>query len=113
MLPYNLYYCLDPRYCCVLLNLAVFLEKWLRDGAGTISQWLLLADGITDQTSSEASQDKETERCQLLYAKTLKNILEDSSVFEKSPLAGKLGTCSIQKSTLQLLQESLVFQKTT
>ena len=29
----------DPRYC-VLLNLAVFLEKWLRDGAGTTSQWL-------------------------------------------------------------------------
>ena len=54
---------------CVLLNLSLFLEKWLRDGAGTTSQWVF-ADGTTDRMSSEEAQDKETDRCKTLYART-------------------------------------------
>ena len=94
----------DPRYC-VLLNLAVFLEKWLRDWTGTTSRWLF-TDGTTNQTSSEESQEKETERYKVLYAKTLKNILEDNSFFEKSPLAGELRTRSIQKYSATIARKS-------
>ena len=32
---------------CVLLNLSLFLEKWLQDGVGTTSQWLF-ANGSTE-----------------------------------------------------------------
>ena len=74
------------------MNLAIYLEKWLRED-GSTSQWLF-ADGVTDCTSPEAEQDKETTRCKNLYARTLKAILDDIN-FERSPMTGKIGTHSI------------------
>ena len=36
---------------CVVLGLALFLEKWIADGVGGTSQWLFL-DGVTDSRST-------------------------------------------------------------
>ena len=85
----------NPKFC-VLLNLSLFLKKWLQDGDRATSQWLF-ANGRTDQTSAEDAQDKETERCKTLCTKMQKSILDDTTVFERSLLAGKLGTHSIRK----------------
>ena len=91
---------------CVLLNLSLFLEKWLWDGVGTISQWLF-ADGTTFQMSSKDAQEQETERCKIVYSKTLKSIIDDTT-FQRSPLAGKLGTHSIQKYSAMVARKSSV-----
>ena len=86
----------NPKFC-VLLNLSLFLEKWLRDREGTTSHWLF-GSGRTDQTSVEDAHDKETKRCKNVYVKKWKSILDDTTtVFKRSPLAGKLGTHSIRK----------------
>ena len=92
----------NPKYY-VLVNLAIYLEKWLQED-GTTSQWLF-ADGITDQTSPEAEQDKETTRCKNLYARTLKAML-DGINFERSPMTGKLGTHLICKYSATVARKS-------
>jgi len=92
----------NPKYC-VLVNLAIYLEKWLRED-GSTSQWLF-ADGVTDRTSPEAEQDKETTRCKTLYARTLKAVLDDIN-FERSPMSGKLGTHSIRKYSATVARKS-------
>ena len=95
----------NPKFC-VLLNLSLFLKKWLQDGDRATSQWLF-ANGRTDQTSGEDAPDKETERCKTLYAKMLKSILDDSTIFERSLLAGKLGgTHSIRKCAATVARKS-------
>ena len=81
------------------MNLALLLKKWFQDGEGTTSQWVF-ANGRTDETCGEEAQDKETERCKTLYAKMMKSILDDTTIFERSPLASKLGTHSIQNLLL-------------
>ena len=81
----------NPKFC-VLVNLAIYLEKWLRED-GTTSQWLF-ADGVTDQRSPEKEQDKEINRCKNYCAKVLKAIINDP-MFERSPMTGKLGTHSV------------------
>ena len=73
------------------------------------SQWLF-GDGRTDQTSVEDTQDKEIERCKTLYAKILKTILDDSTIFEKSLLAGKLGTHSIRNYAATVARKSGVLK---
>ena len=44
---------------CVVLGLALVLEKWITDGVGVASQWLFL-DGIIDSISTLERQNKET-----------------------------------------------------
>lgn len=53
---------------CVLLPLALFLEKWIQDREGTVSQWLF-ATGTTDASVCPIElQDKDTKSCKGTYS---------------------------------------------
>jgi hypothetical protein len=83
---------MNTTYCCVL-GLSLFLEKWISDGQGSVSQWLF-ADGTSDSSSILDEQDKEALNCKANYANSFKRAI-DSDVFTANE--GKLGTNSVKK----------------
>jgi hypothetical protein len=86
---------MNSKYCCVL-GLALFLEKWIGDGQGSVSQWLF-ADGITDQSSLLEEQDKEAKRCKTNYSASFTRAVRGDVFAATSGAVGNLGTHSIKK----------------
>jgi hypothetical protein len=84
---------MNSKYCCVL-GLALFLEKWIGDGQGSVSQWLF-ADGISDDSSLLEDQDKEAVRCKAKYSACFIRCIQ-SDAFTMSA-KGNLGTHSVKK----------------
>ena len=81
---------------CVVVSLAIYLEKWLSDSGGTTSQWLF-GEGHTDPSSTTKQQDKEADRCKNQYSKAMKRVI-DNPLFKITPnLKGELGSHSIKK----------------
>ena len=58
--------CFDSTYCPVV-GLALFLEKWIQDGAGATSQWLF-GNGVSDSTSPLRDQNREATTTKNNYA---------------------------------------------
>lgn len=85
---------MNPKYC-VELGLALFLEKWIGDGEGAISQWLF-ANGTTTRSDEVTDQDKEAASLKTAYSRYVtKAVLESPSFVKDGP--GQLGTHSIRK----------------
>jgi hypothetical protein len=80
---------------CVLLNLALFLETWIGEGEGHLSQWLF-ADGSTTHSSPIAEQNKEATRAKTIYSRRITAALRNVA-FEKHQAEGRLGSHSIRK----------------
>ena len=83
---------MNTTYCCVL-GLSLFLEKWISDRQGSVSQWLF-ADGTSDLSSILDEQDKEALNCKANYANSFKRAIS-SDAFTANE--GKLGTYSVKK----------------
>ena len=83
---------MSTKYCCVL-GLSLFLEEWIGDGQGSVSQWLF-ADGKSDPSSILDEQDKEALNCKANYANSFKRAIESDPFTEESTGGnkGKLGT---------------------
>ena len=88
---------LDTK-CCVLLNLAIFLEKWTQDGDGGISQWLFV-DGRTDDSMDVDVQNKEANKGKDNYANALTAAIKNHlfKPFGSRQISSKLGSHSIRK----------------
>ena len=85
---------MNAKYCC-LLGLSLFLEKWIADGEGAVSQWLF-GDGVTDDDSELEEQNDEAILCKNAYQNTVKQALLKPA-FTRSVETGKLGSHSIKK----------------
>ena len=86
---------MDTNYC-VLVGLAVFLEKWLSSGEGRTSQWLF-GEGDTDCHDPIEEQEAEAERTKANYARAVKAAVM-SEMFvpaTTSEAEGKVGTHSV------------------
>ena len=86
---------------CVYLNLALFLEKWLKFGDGNLSQWLF-CEGSTC-ASLATKQDIEANCGKARHAKALKKIIKNKA-FTKA-CKGKLDSHSICKSSATKARE--------
>ena len=79
---------------CIYPALAKFLEKFIQDGKGVNTQWLL-AKGVTDDWFPEVQQDKEVAAAQLGYFNMLKSQILSPDFVQNGE--GKLGTHSVKK----------------
>lgn len=85
---------LNAKYCAVL-GIAIWIEKWLRDGEGVTSQWMF-SNGTTTSTSPIKEQDRESSATNTSYGCAIRAIIRHES-FTASPNKGALGTHSIKK----------------
>ena len=82
---------------CVLLSLSLFLEKWIQDGEGAVSQWLF-AKGTTDASHRPIKdQDNEANSCKSIYCRALKKAFTSDSFEPNSNEKGSLGSHSVKK----------------
>ena len=85
---------MNSKYC-VELALALYLEKWIGDGEGTVSQWVF-ANGTTTAADKTEDQDKVAGRIRSLFGRYLKKAVLDNEDFNQE-VSGNLGTHSIPK----------------
>lgn len=97
---------------CTVLALALFLEKWIKDGEGAASQWLF-CDGFTDSRSDLKYQDAECERWKSSYAKFFKTNVLLNPQFVKDREEGCLGTHSIRKCATTFCRQNGVSKDDT
>ena len=79
---------------CVLLSLALWIEKWIKDGKGAASQWLF-CDGTTDSDNILEEQEQEAKNGKDSYGKYLATVLRNACFEKDGP--GHVGTHSIKK----------------
>ena len=96
---------MDHRVC-VVLAMSLYLEKWIKEGAGATSQWVF-TDGTTDSRSTLAAMEKETERGKKQYSDYFKKYVVDNPLFVKDHEEdGKIGTHSIRKFATTFCRQS-------
>jgi hypothetical protein len=86
---------MDAR-TCVYLSLALWLEHWIQNGEGTLSQWLFI-DGITNRQSTFKEQDKEACLGKERYRVAIKRIVDGVTFKSTNTVPGILGSHSIRK----------------
>ena len=97
--------CMNAKYC-PLLALSLFLEKWVQDGDGAGSQWLLV-NGVTDQNSPLETQERECTAGKNSYSAAVKWVIEsDQFVRIGRNQNDKLGTHSIRKYATTMCRDN-------
>ena len=92
--PQHLVGCMDSKYC-ILLGMAIYLECWLSEGGGNISQWMFL-DGHTTSRDLTEAQDDEANKGKANYQNTLQKAI-NSDLFQQEDKPKKLGSHSCKK----------------
>ena len=94
---------------CPVVGLACFLEAWIRNGNGAVSQWLF-GDGTTTSESHEKDQQIEANRLKAAYSGYINLNVLNNPLFKRTGGKGYLEI--IQSVNVELLYVAiLVFQK--
>jgi len=81
---------------CLVLALALYLEKWLRLGNGVTSQWVF-AEGTTIESDDIEDQDNEALNCKQNYTNAIREGILQNDSFVRSAQSGNLGSHSVKK----------------
>ena len=93
---------MNSKYC-VELGLALYLEKWIGDGDGAVSQWMF-SNGQSTDTDTTAVQNKDASQIRSAFGRFLKKAALNNEEFSRE-VSGNLGTHSIRKIATTVVRQ--------